>query len=264
MNDIEALTPEELEELAWAKKTLLSPDLTGRMGDVIGRPLENGLNMLPKRWRDIVDKATEAALYKGLEFALSTMGKHEVGPARNRLHKVVVAGSGIAAGVAGLYALAVELPFSTCVMLRSIADIARSEGHDIDLLETRLACLQVFALGGGGPSDGSETGYWAARVGLAATMAEAARHITKSGVIKKSAPPVMNFIAAVAARFGGVVGAQATALAVPVIGAASGGVINYLFMNHFQNVARAHFIIRRLERKHGLAVIRSTFECLEI
>jgi hypothetical protein len=143
MNETDALTPEELEELAWAKKTLLSPDLTGRIGDVIGRPLENGLNMLPKRWRDIVDKATEAALYKGLEFALSTMGERGVGPARNRLHKVVVAGSGVVAGAAGLYALAVELPFSTCVMLRSIADIAR-EGIRIEAEAVGLrTCLSL-------------------------------------------------------------------------------------------------------------------------
>lgn len=31
-----------------------------------------------------------------------------------------------------MYGLPVELPFSTAIMLRSIADIARSEGEDLD------------------------------------------------------------------------------------------------------------------------------------
>jgi hypothetical protein len=63
--------------------------------------------------------------------------------------------SGAIGGAFGLTALAVELPLSTAIMLRSIADIARSEGEDLTMVESRLACLEVFALGG--RSDG---GRW--------------------------------------------------------------------------------------------------------
>ena len=38
---------------------------------------------------------------------------------------------------------------STIIMLRSIAEIARSEGEDLSDPETALSCVQVFALGGG-------------------------------------------------------------------------------------------------------------------
>jgi EcsC protein family len=38
------------------------------------------------------------------------------------------------------------LPASTVIMLRSIADIACSEGEDMSDPETALACVEVFAL----------------------------------------------------------------------------------------------------------------------
>ena len=44
--------------------------------------------------------------------------------------------------------LPIELPVSTIIMLRSIADIARSEGEDLSDPESALSCVQVFALGG--------------------------------------------------------------------------------------------------------------------
>jgi hypothetical protein len=40
--------------------------------------------------------------------------------------------------------LPIELPVSTVIMLRSIADIARSEGEDLSD-PRRLPCVQVFA-----------------------------------------------------------------------------------------------------------------------
>ena len=50
---------------------------------------------------------------------------------------------------------------------------------------------------------------------------------------------------------------KVAAQAVPLIGAAGGGAINVLFMNHFQQMARSHFIVRRLERAYGAEVIRA-------
>jgi hypothetical protein len=46
---------------------------------------------------------------------------------------------------------------------------------------------------------------------------------------------------------------------VPVIGAASGALINLLFIDHFQTMSRAHFTIRRLERRYGEAAVRSAY-----
>ena len=48
-------------------------------------------------------------------------------------------------------------------------------------------------------------------------------------------------------------GERLAAQAVPVIGALGGAVVNYTFIDHFQEVARAHFVVRRLERRYGKA-----------
>jgi len=49
------------------------------------------------------------------------------------------------------------------------------------------------------------------------------------------------------------------ATAVPLIGAAGGAVVNALFIDHFQNIARAHFTIRRLERLHGRDLVQEEY-----
>ena len=47
---------------------------------------------------------------------------------------------------------------------------------------------------------------------------------------------------------------------VPAIGAASGAAINLVFMNHFQEMARGHFVVRRLERKYGPSLVKANYE----
>ena len=70
-------------------------------------------------------------------------------------------------GFFGPLAVLAELPVTTTLMLRSIADIARSEGEDLADVQTRLACFQVFALGGRTRDDErAEIGYYGLRVSL--------------------------------------------------------------------------------------------------
>lgn len=89
------------------------------------------------------------------------------------LHRALATASGAAGGTFGLAALPVELPVSTIIMLRSIADIARSEGEDLKDPATALACVKVFALGGRiGSTDASESGYFATRTVHAKTVTE--------------------------------------------------------------------------------------------
>ena len=259
------LTPADLADVRVAKKILLSPSLTAKLGDLIGKPIEKGLKLLPKNWNQKVAEATETALYKALELSASTMGGQRVRPSRDWLHKAIVVTSGVAAGAIGFYSVIVELPFSTVVMLRSIADIARSEGFDISLVDTKLACLEVFALGGGGmDSESAETGYWGIRAALAVTIREAASHIAERGLAARAAPPIVRLVANIASRFGGVVTAEAAAVAIPVVGAISGGAVNYMFLDHFQHLARAHFIIKRLEAGHGAEAVRAAYDALQV
>ena len=46
----------------------------------------------------------------------------------------------------------------------------------------------------------------------------------------------------------------------PAIGAAGGAAINLVFINHFQDMARGHFTVRRLERKYGEGVIQREYK----
>ena len=52
------------------------------------------------------------------------------------------------------------------------------------------------------------------------------------------------------------------AQAVPVIGALGGAAMNYAFIDHFQEVARAHFVVRKLERRYGKNIVRAAYERL--
>ena len=135
-------------------------------------------------------------------------------------------------------------------MLRSIADIARTEGHSLEDIDTKLNCLEVFALGGRSKSDdASESSYWAVRTALSRAVSEAASYFAEKGILEKSAPAVARLVATIASRFGVVVSEQVAAKAVPILGAAGGSLVNVLFMDHFQSMARGHFIVKRLEKR---------------
>jgi len=203
---------------------------------------------------------TQHALLKGLECAVLTMGDREQRGSRDRLHRMLVAGAGTVAGTFGFVSVLVELPISTCMVLRSIADIARSEGHDLSLLEVRLSCLEVFALGSKSAHDDTvETGYWAVRAALAKSLADAAAYIAANGLKEEGAPVIALLLSRIAARFSSVVTEQLAAKAIPFVGAVTGGTINYLFMKYYQEVARGHFIVKRLEAKYGSAFIEEKY-----
>ena len=169
-------------------------------------------------------------------------------------------GAGAAGGFLGLAGLAAELPFTTATILRSIADIARSEGESPHDLDTRLACIEVLALGGSSPGDdGAESGYFATRATLAQQVSLVSRHLAAHGVSGKGSPAVLRLIQSIASRFSVPVTQKALAEAVPIVGAASGAALNWIFMTHFQRMAEGHFIVRRLERVYGAAVVRKAY-----
>ncbi len=180
------------------------------------------------------------------------------------LHKLVVAATGGLGGAFGLPALAIELPVSTTIMLRSIADIARCEGENINQIETKLACLTVFALGGKSDSTSVETSYYAVRTALSRAISDAAKYISERGILDQGVPILMRFIAKIASRFGMVVSQKAAATAIPIVGAVGGVAINTLFIHHFQNMARGHFTIRRLERRYEEKIVKAEYDRIEV
>ncbi len=259
------LTEQELRDLIAAKKLLENPGLTARLAGAVGRPLEKGLASLPKNWSESLQVGVRTALFKALDVAIGSLKNSERTRSSELLHKIAVGASGGIGGAFGLPAMMVELPLSTTIMLRSIADIARSEGHDLEYVDIKLSCLEVFALGGRSASDdAAESVYWAVRALLANAISDAVMSLTQRGVVNKSSPAVLRLISAIASRFGVVVSEQVAAKAVPIVGAASGGVINVLFMDHFQGMARGHFIVKRLEAKHGQGAVQELYNSIAI
>ena len=283
------LSEADLAALRRSVRALEQPGLAARLSAAAGAPLDMIGRSLPAPVTEAVGRSTEAAMRGALRVALKTLPKvapatgtevESVGTkAEGRLgtlfgsltgsstfnHKALAALSGAFGGAFGLATLAVELPVSTTLMLRSIAEIAREEGENLDDPEGALACVQVFALGGKNDAalEGTglaESGYFAVRAALAKTMAEAARYAGSKTLLDQSAPALIRFTAQIAARFGIVVSQKVAAQAVPVLGAFGGAAVNTAFMSHFQSMARAHFTVRRLERAYGQATVRAAYE----
>jgi hypothetical protein len=258
----QAMTPEDLAALRTAVRLLEHPSLAARLTDLVGKRIDLVSNALPAAASRAIATATTKGLEAALKVAVRTMPRTPRAGSQ-LLHKALATASGALGGAFGLATLSIELPVSTIIMLRSIADIARAEGEDISKPEPALSCVQVFALGGrAGSANASESGYFAARGMLAMSVTEAARFIAERGIVEEGAPVLVRFAAQVAPRFGVVVTQKIAAQIVPVVGALGGAAVNYAFIEHFQELARGHFTVRRLERVYGRDAVRTEYERL--
>ncbi len=122
----------------------------------------------------------------------------------------------------------------------------------------------MFALGSpkDRDDDAAESAYFAARSALATAVSEASKHLAQKGLAKGGGPAIVRLVSLVAARFGIVVSEKTAAQLVPVIGAAGGALVNTVFIAHYQDMARGHFTVRRLERIHGIEPVRLAYEAL--
>src|SRR5438874_11798902 len=97
---------------------------------------------------------------------------------------------------------------------------------------------------------------------LAKSVSEASRYIAERGIVEEGAPALVRFLAQIASRFGVMVTQKLAAQAIPVVGALGGAAVNYAFVEHFQEIARGHFTVRRLERAYGKSLVRSEYDRL--
>ncbi len=255
----ESLPEEDWAGLEWAHRHLEHPSLAARLSSVIGVPMEQALRLLPQSWYRRIDEAAERSIKSMLDLTIKSMAQIDPDPANDRLHRLLVAGTGAVGGFFGPLMLLAELPLTTALMLRSIADIAHSQGEDMASEDTRVACMQVFALGGRTKEDSAaDTGYYGLRLTLSLHFSQ--RLFQYRPVSNAPVPAGLNLARGIASRFGVVVSDKAAAQMVPVAGAVGGALVNLVFMHHFQDIARGHFIVRRLERRHGVDKIRIAYE----
>ena len=257
--NVSTLSQADRTDLRRAKRLLENPGLAARIANTLGTPIEKLFAALPAGASQAIQTATTKSLNAAVRAAVSGMDDTPKTPVDWK-HTAAVATTGAVGGAFGFAALAIELPISTVIMLRSIADIARSEGHSVKSLEVQLACVEVFALGGPSRKDDAvESAYFAARMAMAKAVTEAAQHIAQRGIVADAAPPLVRFITKLGTRFGIPVTEKVMAQSVPILGAAGGALINVVFIDHFQDLARGHFIVRRLETQHGVDAVRAAY-----
>ena len=247
---------EDLDSLEIAVGYLESPSLGIQVADYFGKPMERLAGHTPESIQDAVEKC----LHKALQIAISTMENKPGSPAWTKSHKALATFSGIIGGILGLAGLPIELPFSTTIMLRSIADLARAEGESLLDPETQMACLEVFALGGNtAEDDAADAGYWVTRTAMAKVIANVANVAGKIGLEKSFQQALQKMISVIAVRYAVVISEKAVAMAVPGIGGAGGGAINLMYTSHYQNMAFGHFTVRRLEREYNPEIVKSEY-----
>lgn len=262
----------DYRDLNTAVNLLESTSITAQISNLIGSPIESAVKVLPDKVAKGVNGLVEGALNTAVDVAFWTLENKPNTEASPRLNKLFAAASGGLGGAFGFAALSVELPISTTILMRSVADIARSEGFDLADFPTKAACIEVFALGG--PSkkdDASDTGYYIARGFMTGTMNQASKTLlemaAKSGAesMHRIAPAqagklLAEVIQKVAARFGLVISQKVAAQVIPAIGAISGATLNLMFTDFYQDMARGHFIVKRLERKYSAEVVKAEYE----
>jgi len=262
------ISEQELKDLKRAKMILENPGFAMKVAGYLGKPIEFAIDKIDS---ETLNQVTSKALGKALDVAIGSLNTESGAVPSNFKHKLMAGCSGAVGGLFGLSALAIELPISTTIMLRSIADIAQSQEHTLNEMETRLACLEVFSLGGtkNSDDDASESAYFAARATLAFEMRVALNSVShmsskaiQDALSRGQMPILIKFINTIASRFGIVVSEKVAAQSIPLIGAAGGAGINVMFIDHFQDMAEGHFIVKRLEKKYGSEKIEMLYNNL--
>jgi len=256
------LSKADESSLVRAYERLEYPSFAGRLSGVVGTPVEGAMKLLPSPWRRAIQRCAEDGIGRALDVAVANT-RHKTGlRSADRRHSLLGMASGSVGGFLGGPALLLELPVTTAIMLSSIVDIARSQGEDVTSLATRMACMEVFALGGRSDmDDAAETGYYGLRLALELPVASASRFLSRPGAAMQGDIPVLvNLIRSLAERFGVVLSQKAVAQIIPVIGAAGGAFINHVFIRHFQEMAHGHFTVRRLERKYNPVLVESAYQ----
>ena len=254
------LPPSQQELLRRAIYELENQDFAAQLADYAGKPIERIMRLVPKAASRHINRVVEKAILNCLNIAISSIEPKSKAPPAQRAASMLAGISGGLSGFFGLAALPIELPVTTTLMLRAIADIARHYGEDLSSLEAKLACVEVFGLGSPGPESRVDFGYYASRALFGRLTADAAVLLAERGAANLSAPVVGGLVTEIATRFSVVVSERSAATALPVLGAVGGATVNMLFMNHFQRVARGHFAIRKLEREYGSSVVRRLYD----
>jgi len=278
IRSLPVLRPAEDAFLREAAAYLEQPSFLMKVANAVGVPVEALLRHLPFGGSRLVGGAVDRALRGALSVAVRTLPRapgsvlpvvetDRAARGQRLRHGLATATTGALGGLVGLPGLAVELPVTTGLMLRSIAATASWHGEDLDDASVRLECLTVFSHGRPARGeDALDSSYLSTRAALAQTVSQSARFVAQAGatelqraIEKGTAPALVRLAAAVAARFDVVVTEKLVAGSLPVVGAVGGALVNVAFTDHFNTVARYHFGLRRLERELSPELVQAAY-----
>lgn len=246
-----------------------------KLADLVGKPAEMLVKAAPKQLSVITNVALRNCMGWAADTIPVTAGQESFSVAlagsawSGVFHQMAAGMAGAVGGVFGFAGLAVELPVTTGIMLRSIASIAAEFGEDLSDPKVLLECLAVFAYGGPSSSDDEmNSSFLTMRVAMATLIKNAAVFIGGKGpaaiaaavAAGGAAPPLVKLIATVAARFEVAVTEKFVAQSLPIIGAVSGAGINAAFAGYFNSVARYHFGIKQMEERFGESTVKAAYE----
>ncbi|GAA6196120.1 EcsC family protein [Pseudophaeobacter arcticus] len=223
-----SLSPGEIEvELdALARRYRAASGRGVNLLNVIGGQVESFLAQMPAGARAQMGQATERALHLAMQAARQS--RRVVPGQSRRVNRLISTAMGAAGGAAGLPGALVELPATTAFLLRTIQDAAAVEGFDPNAESVMFDCLRVFASAGPlARDDGSDTAFVSLRFSL-------------------SGQALNQIIATVAPRLATAMGQKLAAQSVPILGAAAGATVNYVYCGYYHEVALVHFGLRRL------------------
>ncbi|MEQ1879216.1 MAG: EcsC family protein [Bdellovibrionia bacterium] len=271
------LSETEMAFLSDAKVFLENESLTMRIANTVGKPMVWAQEMLPDRISKSVQKVVDKSLKGALEVALKTVEKSQNqnwddaihGSNKSRiLHSTM---TGLAGGLGGFFGevgLVFELPITTALMMRNIANIASEFGFCKSNPATPLECLYVFTLGSkkSKSDDDLDSAYFSTRYALSTAMKQGAEFLAKNSarvvldnINAGTAPTILNFINKVATYFEVVVTEKMLAEALPVVGSVGGAAVNIAFTEHFGRAAKYHFGMLGLEQKYGRNLVEELY-----
>ncbi|MBV9521753.1 MAG: EcsC family protein [Alphaproteobacteria bacterium] len=208
----------------------------------LGNVAERGLKKVPQEWQAELVTKTREVLDFAQRVSIARMDNEPGRQSSATLYAAVAAVSGAGSGTLGLPAVLAELPITTGLILRSIADVGRSCGERLDDPQFTATCIEVFAYGGPLEEDDD---------------ADIAFLMTRLGAVE-----LADFIGKVAIRYAAAMTPRILAMSVPVAGALLGAGINWTYMRFYQSMAQVLFTLLPIERVHDSAQVRSCFASL--
>jgi hypothetical protein len=235
-----ALAPHDLAELDRAAAEYLAAKgrLMGTL-EKMGHLLQSGLHRLPSGVQRSMAERARDALELGYRAAILGLDAEPTKGDRTLGYRLGGMASGALGGMGGFMTTLAELPVTTTLIMRSIAEIAQSEGHDVRDAEVRAHCIEVFAFGGPlDEDDDADLAFWGARL---------------------AGREVAGLMVSVAARYAPAMVTKFAMQAAPILGGAVGAGLNLLYMQFYQAMARVVFRLLPLEQRHGREAVREGF-----